>query len=347
MQEYFTYSPDGDLSDDDSVVLSSGASLVCWKRTQYLTSSDTNETIPNYLSNNDEIIAFLVKRCDCVQAAVEGLYAVVAKRDYGLLVEFIQKLAVATNLTTAQIYMRLLPGFKSVWDKEDSFSQAVQKNAHIWKAVTSQLPEFERDGLFIHYLRDAFQQKNLVRVVQTLNIMELYDVKRIVRHTPQLCDEAKYLNFHQMKVLSCDSIEKLYYFSDRYIIPASPNKAKMVALIAYNDFQGSKKSSPRNGAYEEAAIMEDALKHAGFHVIKVKSNWTVEELRLWIKEMIARYRNECSLLWVTIMTHGGKGTILGRNGRELPINEVLMDMHKLPGSRDEHLRLRECTPAVS
>ena len=342
-----SHSPDGDLSDDDSVALSTDAASVCWKHIQYQTSSDKNVTIPDHLSDNDEIIAFLIDKCEGVQPAVEYLSAVVAKRAYGLLVKFIQKLAEATNLATAQIYMRLLPDLNSVWDKEDSFSQAVQKYAHIWKVLTSQLPEFERDGLFIHYLRDAFQQKNLVRVVQTLNIMELYDVKRIVRHTPQLCDEAKYLNFHQMKVLSCDSIEKLYYFSDRYIIPASPNKAKMVALIAYNDFQGSKKSSPRNGAYEEAAIMEDALKHAGFHVIKVKSNWTVEELRLWIKEMIARYRNECSLLWVTIMTHGGKGTILGCNGRELPINEVLMDMHKLPGSRDEHLRLRECTPAVS
>lgn len=127
---------------------------------------------------------------------------------------------------------------------------------------------------------------------------------------------------------SIEIVKRLYNKSNTFFIPREQKKAKMYALIYYNTFDTYHQT--RVNAKEESECMMVALREAGFTVFEPIIDWTNEELLLDLRQKIQGIKEECSVLFVCIMSHGDKGVVYDKNSIKGEINEVLSEVHDLP-----------------
>ena len=127
--------------------------------------------------------------------------------------------------------------------------------------------------------------------------------------------ETEPLTFHH--------IEKLQPHSNVSIIPYNQEKSKRYGMILYN-------TSNRPGAIEEADNLYRALAAAGTQTSNYEFSGSTE-LRKTIKTALQVIISDCSLLVVCVMSHGGRGSISGDRGEEIPIKTILQQLvHHLP-----------------
>lgn len=58
-------------------------------------------------------------------------------------------------------------------------------------------------------------------------------------------------------------------------------------------------------------------------------DWLFEELLEYLDQQIEQIKNDCSVLFVCLMSHGDTGVIFDREGRKGEINKVLAKFHIL------------------
>lgn len=133
-----------------------------------------------------------------------------------------------------------------------------------------------------------------------------------MEHVKQLIEECP---------VSVGQIKKLSPFSTQYIIPhTTQGGSKPYGLILYNTHR-------RHGAVAEADDMVDALEDIGCHVRK--REWVATtEVRGMIDRFVTRLvaRDDCSLLFVCITSHGYRGMLRGEDGTEIPINTIIKQL---------------------
>ena len=116
--------------------------------------------------------------------------------------------------------------------------------------------------------------------------------------------------------LTCDDIKQLIDKSDQYVIPAITTHVKRCALVLYN-------TDKRENAEAEATTMHDNLVQAGFET--KKEVWeSALDIRTLICDLLKEVPPEgLSLLVVSIMSHGLFGTLTGKDGSMISINDIL------------------------
>ena len=95
----------------------------------------------------------------------------------------------------------------------------------------------------------------------------------------------------------------------------------MYALILYTTVQ-------RLGGQEEATYLEDALRMAGFEVIKLEWHST-DQLSTFFEYKLRPIADNCSLLMVCLMSHGSRGSVIGNDMKKRPVNDILPHLNEL------------------
>ena len=138
---------------------------------------------------------------------------------------------------------------------------------------------------------------------------------------------------------SSEIIKCLYNQTDSFFIPRGQKKAKMYALVYYNTFERrTPLHTTRAEAKEEAENMVLGLREGGFTVFEPMVDWTYEELLVHLREKIQQHKDECSVLVICIMSHGGNGVIYDKNSIKGEINGILKITEELPN----HLPVVSC-----
>ena len=123
--------------------------------------------------------------------------------------------------------------------------------------------------------------------------------------------------------LTIQHIKKLQPHSNVSIIPYNQEKSKRYCMILYN-------TSNRPGAIEEADNLYRALAAAGTQTSKYEFSRSIE-LQNIIGDTLEVIAGDCSFLVVCVMSHGGRGSVSGDGGEEIPINTILQQLaHHLP-----------------
>ena len=112
-----------------------------------------------------------------------------------------------------------------------------------------------------------------------------------------------------------EQIQQLSSHSSQYIIPYKQQESKRYGLILFS-------SEDRQGAFEEADGLEQALRATGCDVIKMEWFEAVE-LHNMIDSAMMRIAGDCSLLIVCLMSHGSRGVLSGSCGGRVTVNDVL------------------------
>ena len=103
--------------------------------------------------------------------------------------------------------------------------------------------------------------------------------------------------------------------SSQYIIPHKQKKSKRYGLILFC-------SAGRQGAVAEADDLEHALQTTGCDVMRM--DWSeAGELQCMIESALSGIVGNCSLLIVSLMSHGCRGVLRGSDGEEIPVNDIL------------------------
>ena len=121
--------------------------------------------------------------------------------------------------------------------------------------------------------------------------------------------------------LTIDQIETLSPHSSQYVIPCNQQKCRMYALILYTTVQ-------RLGGQKEAKYLEDALKMAGFEVITLEW-YSSDHLETLFEYKLRPIVDNCSLLMVCLMSNGSRGSVIGNDIKERPVNDILHHLNKL------------------
>ena len=120
-----------------------------------------------------------------------------------------------------------------------------------------------------------------------------------------------------------DQMQELSPYSYHYIIPHNQQRIKAYGVVLFNTHN-------RLGAVSEAENFEQALETPGCIVFQME--WTdVAELHCMIKSALMRVIDDCSILFVAVMSHGQRGVLAGSDDLETPINDLLHQFtHSLP-----------------
>ena len=125
----------------------------------------------------------------------------------------------------------------------------------------------------------------------------------------------------QTEVLTINGIERFSPHCSQYLIPYNEGLGKRYALILYNLTQ-------RSGGEAEADYLEAALNTAGCDVIKLEWQDT-SELHNLIDSSLILISKSCSLLVVCLLSHGSRGSMIGSQGKEKPVDEILNQLNHL------------------
>ena len=105
----------------------------------------------------------------------------------------------------------------------------------------------------------------------------------------------------EREALGIKEIKELSPHSKTYIIPHKQLRSKRYGLILYNKYH-------RNGVEDEANSLGQSLEAAGFSVIKFE--WKdATGLMAIIEDVVATLSTDCSLLLVSLMSHGSRGML--------------------------------------
>lgn len=129
---------------------------------------------------------------------------------------------------------------------------------------------------------------------------------------------------------SDETVKRLYDKTKTFFIPKGQRKSKMHALSYYNTFETSDHHETRTEAEKESGHMMTALADEGFTNHQPLIDWTHKELLEDLLEKKKNIKNECSVLFVCIMSHGEKGILFDKNGFKGDINRVLKAMEDFP-----------------
>ena len=121
---------------------------------------------------------------------------------------------------------------------------------------------------------------------------------------------------------SQDVIARLYPHTTSYFIPRGQEKAKMFAFVCYTTFD-------REGARIEANVITKGLQECGFTVRGPLIDWTFDELILYLREHIDEVKDQCSVIFVCLMSHGENGVIKDKDGNKGEINTILKELDKV------------------
>ena len=121
--------------------------------------------------------------------------------------------------------------------------------------------------------------------------------------------------------LTTEQIPQLSPHSPQYIIPYRQKKSKRYGLILF-------RSEGRQGAVAEADDLEQALQTTGCDVIKMEWSEAVE-LHNMIESALSRIVDDCSLLIVSLMSHGSRGALADSHGNRIPVNSILHQLSVL------------------
>ena len=152
-------------------------------------------------------------------------------------------------------------------------------------------------------------------------------------------DCARLDNFTQKYKASAASRKMLTAFHSRlssYVLANDTDRGHLHAIICYNDFKDSDKV--RYEALEEATSMKIAMEKAGIRV-QMFPNWSSKEIQERLKQFAKEVRDDCSAVFVCVMSHGNKGSIFGNNNEDdvYSINQALQVLEQ---------ELLDCIPKV-
>ena len=127
----------------------------------------------------------------------------------------------------------------------------------------------------------------------------------------------------EKEALGIEEIKELSQHSKTYIVPHIQLRSKRYGLILYNKYH-------RNGAEDEANSLRQSLEAAGFSVIKFE--WKdATGLMAIITDVVATLSTDCSLLLVSLISHGSTRMLGASNGESVPVNQILHRInHSLP-----------------
>ena len=115
---------------------------------------------------------------------------------------------------------------------------------------------------------------------------------------------------HPVKALA-----KLSPHTSQVIVPKNSKNLIRFALILYN-------TQERIGAKDEAMLLEEGLSHVGFEV--TSQEWkTSAELKEKTRTHLSEQRDRCSIVFMSIMSHGHNGVLRGTGNSAISVNSVL------------------------
>mgnify|MGYP001800351471 CR=1 FL=1 len=127
----------------------------------------------------------------------------------------------------------------------------------------------------------------------------------------------------ERKALGIKEIKELSPHSKTYIIPHIQLRSKRYGLILDNKYC-------RNGAEDEANSFRQSLEAAGFNVKKFEWEGATDLMAI-IDDAVATISTDCSLLLVSLMSHGSRGMLGASDGKSIPVNHILQRIyHSLP-----------------
>ena len=103
--------------------------------------------------------------------------------------------------------------------------------------------------------------------------------------------------------------------SKSYIIPHNQSLSKPYGLVFYT-------TKDRSGAQEEALTVMKALEQLKMTVFA--NCWdNFDDMRECLSEKVARLKDDCCFLRVSIMAHGFKGHVIGDDGSQGQLNDLI------------------------
>lgn len=115
---------------------------------------------------------------------------------------------------------------------------------------------------------------------------------------------------HPVKALA-----KLTPHTSQVVVPKNSNNLIRFALILYN-------TQERIGAKDEATLLEEGLSHVGFEV--TSHEWkTAAELVEKTRAHLRKQRDRCSVVFMSIMSHGHNGVLRGTGNSAISVNSLL------------------------
>ena len=133
-------------------------------------------------------------------------------------------------------------------------------------------------------------------------------------------------------------IQLLYQFDNSFFIPRGKEKAKINTFIRYNTFSRPGSKHPRRqGAKDEADSIIKGLQSCGFTIRMPLVDWKFDRLLGYLRQHITDVKDNCSVIFICLMSHGDKGILYDADGSEGKINQVL----------EELAVLKSTTPVVS
>lgn len=161
-------------------------------------------------------------------------------------------------------------------------------------------------------------------------ILAVYDEKELSIDIEELSLSEATKHKLQNSSWSDETVKRLYNKTKTFFIPRGQRKSKMHALSYYNTFETSLHHSTRAEAEKESSCMMTALKEEGFTIHQPLIDWTHKTLLEDLSEKMKSIKNECSVLFVCIMSHGDKGVLFDKDGFKVEINKVLNAMEGFP-----------------
>lgn len=140
--------------------------------------------------------------------------------------------------------------------------------------------------------------------------------------------------------LTARQIKVLSPHSKQYAIPHNQLYSKVYGAVLFNAYN-------RDGGVAEADNFENALEKIASIVFKME--WAdASELRRMIHCITSRVVDDCSLLVVSVMSHGIRGVVKGSDDSVMPINDILKQLtDSLPNHIPLVVKFYKCFSTVS
>ena len=133
----------------------------------------------------------------------------------------------------------------------------------------------------------------------------------------------------KVQELNVEQIQMLSPYNSRYIFNQEWNsRTQKYSVICYS-------TTGREGAEEEATYVHRSLWASGFESSLLKWD-TFEELEACLLSHIQSIRDNCNLLFISLLSHGYRGGLQGKDGSRGDINRVLEDV---TGNMHSHIPL--------
>lgn len=207
---------------------------------------------------------------------------------------------------------------------QNSMTYALEKHFfRLFLALMRQLPNGEERTLCDAIASSVHREARLLSV---LNAFSKYGWQINFRILPIETQRTLYDGSWSTNI-----VRSLYPHVDAFFIPRGQAKAKMHTFIWFNTFESvSSLHSVRIGASNEARNMMQALKKMNFTMRQPSVDLTSREFIDCLKDYIQQIKDQCSVLLICIMSHGGDGVIYDKCNNIIEMNEIIKTTEELP-----------------